>query len=135
MNRAPLPSDDAVRAAADELLHTHLAGGAYPSVSALAKRFQVNRTTVYRHYSSITIAMLDKAADQHDQSPKRRRPPAQADDRGDTIRHLRDENNDLRRHIEIYEEHLRILTLENKRHKEQLERLASVTDLNTRRTP
>jgi len=134
MRRAPLPSDDEVTAAADELLAAHLAGGAYPNVSALAKGFGINRTTFYRHYSSITGAMLDKAADQHTQSPKPRQPAGKADDRDHVIRRLRDENNDLRRHIEIYEEHLRMLTVENRRQKEQLKHLAGVTSLHAPRT-
>jgi hypothetical protein len=37
-----LPGDDDVRAAADELLTQHRAGGTYPSVSALAKGFGIN---------------------------------------------------------------------------------------------
>jgi hypothetical protein len=47
-----LPGDDDVRAAADELLTQHRAGGTYPSVSALAKGFGINRTTFYRHYAA-----------------------------------------------------------------------------------
>jgi AcrR family transcriptional regulator len=99
----------------------------------LAKRFRVNRTTFYRHYSPIAAAMLDQAAQHHSEGPKRRRPPDDSDDRDHTIRRLRDENSDLRRHLEIYEEHLRILTIENKRQKEQLEQIAGVSDLSARR--
>ena len=69
-----LPGDDDVRAAADALLTEHREGGAYPSVSALAKTFNVNRTTFYRHYAAITNAMLDSAAQRHTDGPKRRHP-------------------------------------------------------------
>jgi AcrR family transcriptional regulator len=130
-----LPADDEVRATADELLTEHREGGAYPSVSALAKGFNVNRSTFYRHYSAITNAMLDSAAQQHADGPKRRLPRHTDGDRDETIRRLRTENNDLRRHLEIYEEHIRMLTIDNTNQKSQLDRLAGVTDLNARRNP
>jgi AcrR family transcriptional regulator len=134
MRRDTLPSDEDVRAAADGLLSAHVDGGPYPSVSALANRFNVNRTTFYRHYSPIATAMLDQAAQHHSALPKRRRTQDDADDRDHTIRRLRDENNDLRRHLEIYEEHLRMLTIENNRQRQQLEQIAGVSDLSARRT-
>jgi AcrR family transcriptional regulator len=134
MRRGTLPSDDDVRTTADELISAHLAGGAYPSVSALAKHFGINRTTFYRHYSPIATAMLDQAAQQHSEGSGRRRRHDYPDERDDTIRRLRAENSDFRRHLEIYEEHLRMLTIENDRQKQQLEQIAGVTDLNVRRT-
>jgi hypothetical protein len=129
-----LPGDDDVRAAADELLAQHRAGGTYPSVSALAKTFHINRTTFYRHYAAIASAMLDSAAQQHTEGPKRRRPPHN-DAEHKTLRRLRAENSDLRRHLEIYEEQIRMLTIENSRYRDQLERLAGVTDLSSHRNP
>jgi AcrR family transcriptional regulator len=134
MRRGALPIDDDVRAVAGELINTHLAGGAYPSVSALAKHFGINRTTFYRHYSPIATAMLDQAAQQHSEGSRRRRRHDHPDECDDAIRRLRAENSDLRRHLEIYEEHLRMLTIENGRQKQQLEQIAGVTDLNARRT-
>jgi len=71
----------------------------------------------------------------HAEGSKQRRPRRQDDDRDKTIRRLRSENNDLRRHLEIYEVHIRMLTIENTTYRAQLERLAGVTDLNTRRNP
>jgi hypothetical protein len=78
--------------------------------------------------------MLDQAAQHHSALPKRRRTQDDPDDRDHTIRRLRDENDDLRRHLEIYEEHLRMLTIENNRQRQQLEQIAGVSDLNARRT-
>ena len=135
MTGRALPGDSDVRAAADALLTEHREGGSYPSVSALAQRFNVNRTTFYRHYATITNAMLDSAAQQHTDGPKRRPPRHTDDDRDETIRRLRTENTDLRRHLEIYEEHIRMLTIDNTTYRSQLERLAGVTELNTRRNP
>jgi transposase-like protein len=135
VNHYVLPSDDDVRAAVDSLLAQHRAGGAYPSVSALARTFHVNRTTFYRHFSTITDGMLDSAAHQHTEGTKRRQLRHEHDDRDDTIRRLRSENADLRRHLDIYEEHIRMLTIENQRHKQQLDQLAAVTELKHRRSP
>ena len=134
MSRGVLPRDVYVPAAAGELLNAHLAGGPYPSVSSLANRFGVNRTTFYRHYAPIAAAMLDQAGQHHSEGCKRRRPPDDPDDRDHAIRRLRAENSDLRRHLEIYEERLRMLTIENSRQKQQLEQIAGVSDLAARRT-
>jgi AcrR family transcriptional regulator len=130
-----LPGDDDVRAAADELLIEHREGGAYPSVSALAKRFHTNRTTFYRHYAAITSAMLDSAAQQHTRGAKRRRPPHDDANRDESLQRLRAENTDLRRHLEIYEEQIRMLTIENSRYRDQLAAMAGVTDLSSHRNP
>jgi len=129
----PLPGDDDVRSAADALLTEHREGGAYPSVSALAKTFNVNRTTFYRHYAAITNAMLDSAAQRQTDGPKRRHPRHSDDGRDETIRRLRTENTDLRKHLEIYEEHIRMLTIHNAAYRNQLERLAGITDLSSHR--
>jgi AcrR family transcriptional regulator len=129
-----LPNDAQIRAAADTLLAAHRDGGAYPSVSALAKEFDINRTTFYRHFPTIAQYLLDTAACQQSEGPKARRPPTKADDRDAVIRRLRNENSDLRRHLDIYEEHIRMLTIENARQREQLELNAGVTDITDRRS-
>lgn len=133
MSTRSLPSEDQVRAAAEELLAAHREGGAYPTVTALAKRFDLNRTTFYRHFAAAAEAMLDTAQQQHTDERKRRRPVRSDDDRDRALRRLRDENDNLRKHVEIYEEHLRMLTTENARLREELQRQAGVTDLAGRR--
>jgi AcrR family transcriptional regulator len=133
MSRPTLPTHDLVRAAADDLLNQHRAGGAYPSVSSLAKHFHLNRTTFYRHYSAITDAMLDAAAHQHTTGTKRRR-PSRDHDRDRTIQRLRSEITDLRAHLDVYEEHIRMLTIENDGLRCQLEQTSGLADLNHRRT-
>ncbi|GAA3339472.1 hypothetical protein GCM10020358_23390 [Amorphoplanes nipponensis] len=133
MNRPALPTDDEVRTAAEQLLTDHRDGGLFPNVTTLAKRFGVNRTTFYRHFSAITDAMLDSAGQQHTDGPKRRRPPRQSTEPEQALRRLRTENEDLRRHLEIYEEQIRMLTTENKRLRELIEQQAGVTAISTRR--
>ncbi len=51
----------------------------------------------------------------------------------DIERRLRTENTDLRKHLEIYEEHIRMLTIHNAAYRNQLERLAGITDLSSHR--
>lgn len=131
--KSPLPQDLDVRAAADELLAEQRESGAYPSVTALARRLGINRTTLYRHYSTIAAYLLDTATRQAG-GARNRRIPIRTDDRDDTIRRLRSENADLRRHVEIYEEHIRMLTIENSKQRDELRRRAGITDLKNRRT-
>lgn len=135
MSTRSLPSEDQVRAAAEELLAAQREGGAYPTVTALAKRFDLNRTTFYRHFAAAAEAMLDAAQQQHTDERKRRRPVRSDDDRDRALRRLRNENDNLRKHVEIYEEHLWMLTTENARLRDQLQRQAGVTDLAGRRPP
>jgi hypothetical protein len=46
---------------------------------------------------------------------------------------LRREKEDMRRHVELYEEIIRQLSVENDRLKRQLEKQAGVTDLDSHR--
>lgn len=128
-------TDDQVGGAAEELLATYCGGGAYPTVTALAQRFDLNRTTFYRQFAPAAEAVLDAAQQQATDERKRRRPVRSDDDRDRALRCLRDENDNLRKHVEIYEEHLRMLTTENARLRDQLQRQAGVTDLAGRRPP
>jgi AcrR family transcriptional regulator len=129
VSTAPQPGEDQVRAAAEELLAAYREGGAYPTVTALAKRFGINRTTVYRHFAPAAEAMLDAAQQQHTDERKRRRPVPPDDERDRALWRLRNENDDLRKHVEIYEEHLRMLTTENARPRHRLQCQAEVIDL------
>jgi predicted nuclease with TOPRIM domain len=51
----------------------------------------------------------------------------------DRITRLRTENEQLRLHLDLYEEHIRRLTIENTRLTAELVRRGSVTDLASRR--
>jgi AcrR family transcriptional regulator len=135
MSRNAPPAAEAVRGAAKELLAAHRDGGPYPTVSGLARRFNVNRTTFYRHYADIIQAMLDAAEKQNAQTPRRRRPPLDKNKTDETMKRLRRENNDLRKHVEIYEEHIRMLTTENKQLREEIEIATNVARLAERRRP
>lgn len=133
MKPLSLPATETVGDAAQELLAAHRDGGPYPTVSGLARRFGINRTTFYRHYPEIVQAMLDAAEKQNSHTPRRRRPQPDSDTSEQTINRLRRENNDLRKHVEIYEEHIRMLTTQNHRLREQVETAAGVSRLGQRR--
>ncbi len=61
---------------------------------------------------------------------------ASRSDRDRALRRVRDENDNLRKHVEIYEEHLRMLTIEDARLRDQLTpRQAGMADLAGRRLP
>lgn len=134
MTRKALPAAEAVSRAAEELLVAHRDGGPYPTVSGLARQFSVNRTTFYRHYADIVQAMLDAAEKRNAQAPRRRRTQSDNNATDETMeRRLRKENSDLRKHVEIYEEHIRMLTAENRGLREQIETTANVPRLGERR--
>lgn len=133
MKPRSLPGTEVIRAAANELLAAHRSGGPYPTVSGLARRFGINRTTFYRHYADAVQEMLDAAEKQNPQQPRRRRAQPKKDTTDTTMKRLRRENSDLRRHLEIYEEHIRMVTKENQRLREQLETAAGVARLGERR--
>ena len=96
-------------------------------MSSLARQFGVNRTTFYRHYSDIVTAMLDAAA-------KNTMPngPAAAV-HSPTMTRLNRlcngyvENTDLRKHVRNLRTHIRMLTMENQRLREQIETTTGVT--------
>ena len=133
MTSNALPTAQAVGVAAEELLAAHRGGGPYPTVSSLARQFGVNRTTFYRHYPEIVTAMLDAAEKHNAAQPRRRRAQPDDDKTKQALQRLRRENTDLRKHVEIYEEHIRMLTMENQRLREQIETTTGVTRLSERR--
>ena len=133
MTRSQLPSEDQVRQVAHDLLAIHRASGAYPTVTALAARVGLNRTTFYRHFPALAEEMLDAAQQQNKDSKKRRLPERSEDDTSRTLQRLRSDNENLRRHVQIYEEHIRKLTLQNAELREQAEQSAGVADLSERR--
>lgn len=133
MTSNTLPAAQAVRVAAEELLTAHRQGGPFPTVSGLARQFGVNRTTFCRHYADIVTAMLDAAEKHNAERPRRRRAEPDDDKTEQALQRLRRENTDLRKHVEIYEEHIRMLTTENQRLREQIEATTGVTRLSERR--
>jgi DNA-binding transcriptional ArsR family regulator len=97
-DRDALPSDGEVRAAIAHLLEQAAAGNGRPTATALAARLGISRPALYRHFRPLVDGLLT-AASAHEK-PRRRR----IRDRDGEIAKLRREKEDLRRHVELYEE-------------------------------
>lgn len=101
-------------------------GNRRPTATGLAARLGVSRSALYRHFRPLVDELLI-AASTHEE-PRRRR----IRDRDGEIAKLRRDKEDLRRHIELYEEVIRQLTIVNDRLKRQLEQHARVTQIDNR---
>jgi DNA-binding transcriptional ArsR family regulator len=126
-DRDALPTDGEVRAAITHLLEQAVADNGRPTATALAAHLGISRPALYRHFRPLVDQLLT-AASTHEE-PRRRR----IRDRDGEIAKLRREKEDLRRHVELYEEAIRQLTIENDRLKRQLEKQARVTRIDSRR--
>jgi AcrR family transcriptional regulator len=128
--RLQLPTEAQVRAAAAELLET--VGGGRPTATALATRVGISRPALYRHYRPLVDELLEAAAEQ---AAAGKRPARSTTTCGheDDLARLRRTNEELRRHVQIYEEVIRQLTVDNHSLKQQLASRAGVTDLVARR--
>jgi len=125
--RNALPAEAQVRAAIAHLLQQATAGNARPTATALATHLEISRPALYRHYRPMVDELL-AAASTHEDTRRRR-----IRDLDGEVAKLRREKEDMRRHIELYEEIIRQLSVENDRLKRQLEKQAGVTDLDSHR--
>jgi AcrR family transcriptional regulator len=125
--RDALPTDGEVRSAIDHLVKQAAAGNGRPTAKALAARLGISRPALYRHFRPLVDELLT-AASAHEEVRRRR-----TRDRDDEIARLRRQKEDLRRHVELYEEIIRQLTNENDRLKQQVEKLAGITQIDGRR--
>jgi AcrR family transcriptional regulator len=119
-DRAALPSEAEVRAAIAHLLEQAAFGNGRPTAVALAARLGISRPALYRHYRPMVDELL-AAASPHEETRRR-----QIRDRDGEIAKIRREKEELRRHVELYEEVIRQLTTENEKLKQQLEHQAGV---------
>jgi AcrR family transcriptional regulator len=127
MNR---PSPAQIREIAEALLDEARAGVTRPTVTELARRTGVARPTLYRSHPDVIAGFLTHAARHHEATPQPPRPTQQLVNR---IAKLRQENEDLRLHVEHYEEHIRRLTIENTRIRNRLAQLNNVTSFDSHR--
>ncbi|WP_369174906.1 hypothetical protein AB5J49_46530 [Streptomyces sp. R28] len=97
--------------------------GPRATVSALARRLQVNRQTLYRDFPE-QITPLKAQQVLGSAAPPRAR--GTTSDRA-TIARLRREEVDLTRHLHLYEDHIRRLTIDNATLREALEAHQHVT--------
>jgi AcrR family transcriptional regulator len=125
------PTEADVQAAADAILAESRKGTIRPTVSALAQRAGISRPTLYRNYPGLIERFLAGAAAiiQAAKSSK----PAPLREFHDRISKLRHENEELRLHLDLYEEHIRRLTIENAKLTDELANAGTVTNLAVRR--
>jgi AcrR family transcriptional regulator len=122
---AELPTDVQVRAAIAQLLADSAAGTATATATALAGRVGVSRPALYRHYRPLVDELLAGAA----QQPRRAKRPRPGRDLEADLARVRRANEDLRRHVALYEEVIRQLTVDNTRLRQELEQHAGITRL------
>ena len=125
--RPALPSEAEVRVAMAHLLERATNDGTRPSAVALAAQLGISRPALYRHYRPLVDELIS-AASSHEETQRRR-----IRDRDGEIAKLRREKVELRRHVGLYEEIIRQLTIENDRLKRQLENQAGVTRIDSPR--
>lgn len=120
------PTEPQIQAVADALLAEAHAGASWPSVSALAERVGITRPTLYRNFPGVVARFRAQTATAAHAAAPRSTPVQELRDR---ITSLRTENEQLRLHVELYEEHVRRLTIENTRLASDLARYEGVTNL------
>jgi AcrR family transcriptional regulator len=127
-----LPTEAQVRAAMTRLLHDATSGTVSATASALAVRIGISRPALYRHYRPLVDELLATARQRH-QLPVR--PPARtlARDLEQELARAKQANEELRRHVTLYEEIIRQLTVDNARLHDQLEQQVGVVPLDARR--
>jgi hypothetical protein len=109
VKRAP-PDADTVKAAIDTVLEHAAATGRRPTVTAVERRLGIPHATFHRYYSDL----IDEYFRPRIPVSARPAPGEKTSERTEAKLHrLRQENTDLRRTLELYEEAIRQLTLEN----------------------
>ncbi|NEA58315.1 hypothetical protein G3I60_30215 [Streptomyces sp. SID13666] len=108
--KRPVPTADTVRAAMDTVLSEAAASGTRPTIAAVERRLGLTHATFYRHFQHLVTdyfqpRIADRAATTDVSAP--------AGGSADNLRRLRQENADLRKTLQLYEEAIRQLALEN----------------------
>jgi AcrR family transcriptional regulator len=99
-------------------------------VSVLAARAGITRPTLYRNYPALIdkflTAATDAATTQRTGRPRQSRNTDQLHER---ITKLRNENQQLRLHLDLYEEHIRRLTIDNDKLRTEVSQATGVTTI------
>jgi DNA-binding transcriptional ArsR family regulator len=126
-DRVALPAEAEVRAAMAHLLQRAAADGIRPTAVALAARLGISRPALYRHFRPVVEELLTTAT-AHEEARRRR-----IRDCNGELAQLKLKNADLRRHVELYEEIVRQLTINNDRLRQRLEERTGVTHIDSHR--
>ncbi|KOU76771.1 hypothetical protein ADK57_04465 [Streptomyces sp. MMG1533] len=117
---------ETVQEAVEELLAQAAEAGKAATVTALANRLGVKRQTLYRDFDAAVTDFLSQDAVRRTRQP---RPPKDPASDRETVARLRREKDELTRHLHIYEDHIRRLTIENAKLTAEVERLTAVPRL------
>ncbi|MDQ0710781.1 hypothetical protein QFZ55_000233 [Streptomyces luteogriseus] len=110
--RRALPDADTVKAAIDSILEHAAATGRRPTVATVERRLGIPHATFHRHYSDL----IDEHFRPHIPAPAQPAPGDKTSGHTEAnLRRLRQENTDLSRALELYEEAIRQLALEKRR--------------------
>jgi AcrR family transcriptional regulator len=124
-------TDAEIQELADTLLADARAGTARAGISALAERAGVTRPTLYRNHPVVVERF--RAATAASRTPAAPSAPTAAQELRERNTKLRQENERLRLHVKLYEEHVRRLTVDNTRLANELAARSGVADLSTHR--
>ncbi|MFF4963322.1 hypothetical protein ACFY2Z_41420 [Streptomyces sp. NPDC001222] len=105
--------------------------GKAATVTALARQLGVQRQTLYRDFGPAVTDYLSRDAARRTRQPRPAKDPTS--DR-ETIARLRREKDELTRHLHIYEDHIRRLTIENRRMQNELAKFSGVVRLSDYRS-
>ncbi|GGR10247.1 hypothetical protein [Kitasatospora griseola] len=121
-----------VHAARDELLAKAAQEGRRLTVAELAGHLGLKRPTFYNRFPEVAAELVNIAAEAGHKATGRPRNDRAAElEKKLTL--LRRERDDLRRHLDIYADHIRRLTMENASLRQELESRSGVTVLAQRR--
>lgn len=122
---------ETVAEAVEEVLAQATEAGRAATVTALASRLGVKRQTLYRDFGPAVTDFITRDAERRTRQP---RPPKQISTDRETIARLRREKDELTRHLHIYEDHIRRLTMENARLMQELAQRLGVVRLSDHRS-
>jgi len=116
----PLPTAETVAEALQDLTRQANVTGRRVSVSGLARHLGLPNTTLRRHYPDVIAEMGTAAPLNH---PGRN---SHDEELGQTANRLRNENRDLRTHLDIAITHIQRLTIENDQLRRQAETASQI---------
>ncbi|MFJ3797667.1 hypothetical protein ACIPSJ_15385 [Streptomyces sp. NPDC090088] len=119
-----------VAEAVEGILAQAARNGKAATVTALANRLGVQRQTLYRDFGPAVTDFLSRDAARRIRQPQPRR---ELTDR-ETIARLRREKDELTRHVHIYEDYIRLLTIENRKMRNELAAFSGVVRLSDYRS-
>jgi hypothetical protein len=128
----PVPDEARVREAVAQMRAEADSGTARVSVLGLARRLGMSNATFWRNYREIAIE-IRQAPETAAGNPARASQPANEAKLADQNTRLRRERDALARQLEAALAHLRRLTTDNARLREELEAARSVSHLGTAR--